>query len=255
MSWSDLVDTKSLTELERLSLLEEISDPFSIRNLDRLGVRPGWRCLEVGAGAGSIARRLGELTGPGNVVATDLSTKFLDPLADLGIEVLLQDVTTDDPPGEFDLIHTRYVLDHLPDRDDVLKRMASWLRPGGWLLVEAGTTAPELSSNPVVRRATEALNAVMSQSVGTHTTWARSLPLPLEAAGLSDCRAEGYILPAQGGSSMARWFSATYKLIEERALDSGLITRAELDAAYATLDSPSFVDYTWLVVAGWGRRV
>jgi SAM-dependent methyltransferase len=255
MSWSDLVDTKSLTELERLTLLEEISDPFSIRNLDRLGVRPGWRCLEVGAGAGSIARRLAELAGPGNVVATDLSTAYLDPLAELGIEVLRHDVTVDEAPGEFDLIHTRYVLDHLPERDETIKRMVSWLRPGGWLLVEAGTVAPELSSDPTVRRVMDGLAVIMSASVGTHVTWGRVLPLPLEAAGLSGCRSEGYISPAQGGSPMARWLKATMKLAEERAVDAGLLTRAEFEAAYATLDEPSFVDYTWLVVAAWGRRV
>src|SRR6266498_3847074 len=101
-------------------MLEEIFDPFSIRNLDRLGVREGWRCLEVGAGAGSIARWLGEIAGPGNVVATDLSTTYLEPLAERGIEVLRHDVTADDnpgAPGEFDLIHCRFVLDHLPLRD------------------------------------------------------------------------------------------------------------------------------------------
>jgi hypothetical protein len=48
--WNDLVDTKATAELERLAMLEKIFDPFSIRNLDRLGAGSGWRCLEVGAG-------------------------------------------------------------------------------------------------------------------------------------------------------------------------------------------------------------
>ena len=40
-------------EDHRLSLLERILDPLSRRRRDL--VRPGWRCLEVGAGRGSMA--------------------------------------------------------------------------------------------------------------------------------------------------------------------------------------------------------
>lgn len=254
MRWNDLVDTKATTELERLTLLEHVFDPFSIRNLDRLGVEPGARCLEVGAGAGSIARWLGELAGPGNVVATDLSTTYLAPLAERGIEVLRHDVTADPAPGEFDLIHCRFVLDHLPEREDAIKRMASWLNPNGWLLVECGTIAPELSSHPAVRHTLEALGSVLAKSIGTHPTWARTLPQPLRGAGLEDCRAEGLVLPAEGGSAFARWMAATVKLAETPALDTGLVTREEFDEAYAKYESPDFVDYTWMTIAAWGRR-
>jgi SAM-dependent methyltransferase len=252
--WNDLVDTRTTTELERLKVLEEIFDPFSLRNLERLGIRPGWRCLEVGAGAGSIARRMGELAGPGNVVATDVSTHYLAPLAETGIMVLRHDVTADQAPGEFDVIHCRFVLDHLPERDEAIKRMASWLKPDGWLLIEAGTTAPELSSHPAVRRAMEALNRVLSESIGTGTTWGRTLPLPLVAAGLVDVAAEGQTLPATGGSALARWLVATHKTIVQPAVASGVITQEELDEAFAVYESPSFVDYTWITVAAWGRR-
>ncbi|AHH99527.1 class I SAM-dependent methyltransferase [Kutzneria albida] len=64
--------------------------------------------------------------------------------------MLRHDVLVDPAPGEFDLIHSRFVLDHLPERQKALRRLVSWLRPGGVLLIEAGTTAPELSSVPLV---------------------------------------------------------------------------------------------------------
>lgn len=252
--WNEFVDTKARAEYERLTLLEDLFDPFTTRNLDRFDVRPGWRCLEVGAGAGSIARHLTDLAGPGNVVATDLSPDFLAPLAGAGVTVLRHDVTTDDAPGEFDLIHSRFVLDHLPEREKVIARMASWLRPNGWLLVESGTTMPEVSADPIVRKAMEALNAVLSRSVGTHTTWARCLPLPLEDAGLVQCQADALVIPARGGSPFARWLKATHQLVEEPAIGTGLITREELDEAFTRYEDPSFVDYTWMTVAAWGRR-
>lgn len=39
-------------ERERLAALERIWDPATFAFLAELGIRPGWRCLEVGAGAG-----------------------------------------------------------------------------------------------------------------------------------------------------------------------------------------------------------
>src|SRR5215467_6424019 len=40
------------------------------------------------------------------------------------------------PAGSFDLVHVRAVLMHIADRMTVLKKMASWLAPGGWLVAE-----------------------------------------------------------------------------------------------------------------------
>jgi SAM-dependent methyltransferase len=254
IGWNNFVDTQAQAEHRRLRLLQQTFDPFSFRQLADLGVRPGWQCLEVGAGAGSVAAKMAELAGPANVVATDLSQAFLGPLAELGVTVLHHDVTTDDAPGEFDLIHTRFVLEHLPDRAAVLKRLASWLKPGGWLLVEIGTTLPELSSHPATRRTMAVLSQVMTERVGTAPEWARSLPVPLEEAGLVDCAAEGMVLPARGGQPLAGWLMNTTKLVEEHALTTGLVTREVLDEAYATYDDPSFVDYTWMTVAARGRR-
>jgi hypothetical protein len=46
---------KDEMELNRLRLLERIFDPSTTRHLEIIGVADGWRCLEVGAGAGSMA--------------------------------------------------------------------------------------------------------------------------------------------------------------------------------------------------------
>ncbi|MEA5363102.1 methyltransferase domain-containing protein [Amycolatopsis sp., V23-08] len=254
IGWNNFVDTQAQAERRRLHLLEASFDPFSFRQLESLGVRPGWRCLEVGAGAGSVATRMAELAGPENVVATDLSLAFLGPLAESGVTVLHHDVTTDDAPGEFDVIHTRFVLEHLTERDAVIKRLASWLKPGGWLLIEIGATLPELSSRPATRQTMAALSRVMADRVGTDPDWARTLPVPLEAAGLADCAAEGVVLPARGGQPLAFWLKNTTKLVEEHALATGLVTREVLDEAYALYEDPSFVDYSWMTVGARGQR-
>ncbi len=253
-SWTAYVDTRTRVEHDRLTLLQEVFDPFTARLLDRVGVRPGWQCLEVGAGAGSVALMLADRAGAANVTATDMSTDFLAPLAETGIRVMYHDVTVDEPPGEFDLIHSRFVLEHLTRRDEAVRRMATWLRPGGWLVVECGTPVPELASRPAVGRALTALGALMATSVGTDPVWARRLPVPLEEAGLVDCHAEGHVVPARGGSALARWLTATHRLIEEPAVASGAVTAGELAEAYSSYADPSFVDYTWLTIGALGRR-
>jgi SAM-dependent methyltransferase len=254
LNWISYVETDSSAEHDRLRLLQEVFDGESEKLIDRAGVQPGWRCLEVGAGAGSVARLLADRAGAANVVATDMDTTLLAPLAERGVRVLRHDVTTDDAPGEFDLIHARLVLEHVARRDLALRRMVSWLRPGGVLVVEAATPMPELSSDPTVGRVLAAMADQFWRSVGTDPNWARTLPLPLEQAGLVDCTAAGHVIPARGGSAFARWLVETHKLVEPDLVSSGAVTAAELADAYAAYANPDFVDYTWLTIRALGRR-
>jgi SAM-dependent methyltransferase len=254
LNWTSHVDTTSPAEQDRLSLLQQLFDRDSENLLDRAGVQPGWQCLEVGAGAGSVAQILADRAGAANVTATDLDTKLLAPLAESGVRVLRHDVTTDDAPGEFDLIHARLVLEHVKQRDLALRRMASWLKPGGVLVIESATAMPEMSSDPTVGKALAALTDQFWRSIGTDASWSRTLPLPLEQAGLVDCTAEGKIIPARGGSPFARWMIETHRLIEQAAISNGTVTEADLAHTYAAYSNPAFVDYTWVTIRATGRR-
>src|SRR6202046_5508001 len=104
--------------LARLRSLEQWLDPATIRHPHARGVGGGWRCLEVAAGAGSVARWLcGQVCPGGDVVATDIDTRFLETHRETNLRVLRHDITADDlPPAAFDLVHCRLVLAHLPDR-------------------------------------------------------------------------------------------------------------------------------------------
>ncbi len=125
-------------ESRRLELLEQRLDPITTRRLERFGLPSGARCLDVGAGGGSIARWLCRHVGStGRVTATDLETDFLAAKPPPNLRVLRHDVTTDAFSEEsFDLVHVRTVLTHIGERMAPLRRMVSWLAPGGWLLVE-----------------------------------------------------------------------------------------------------------------------
>ena len=123
---------------ERFHALSDLYDGETIRSLQGVGVASGWRCLEVAAGGGSVARWLaGQVGSSGSVLATDLDTCFLESLAGPGIEVRRHDIVRDPlPDPAFDLVHARLLLVHLPERERALAKMVDALKPGGWLVCE-----------------------------------------------------------------------------------------------------------------------
>src|SRR6185369_6987501 len=134
-----LLDNARAEAGERFVWLAELFDGVTRGHFDRLGVRAGWRCWEVGAGGPSIPEALATAVGPtGYVLATDIDPAWLDPHG--GYEVRRHDIAADPPPATFDLVHARLVLVHVPDRAQALATMVAALRPGGWLLVEDADT-------------------------------------------------------------------------------------------------------------------
>ena len=55
-----MADVAFDTERERLDILETLNDPATFAWLAQLGISKGWRCLDVGAGGGSVARWMAE---------------------------------------------------------------------------------------------------------------------------------------------------------------------------------------------------
>ena len=132
-----VLDNAAAETEQRFASLESSYDPFTIRQLEEIGVAPGWRCLEVGGGGGSIARWLAERVGPqGQVVVTDINPRWLD-VDRPNIEMRRHDIVADGlESGAFDLAHERLVLQHLPGRRQALERMIGAVKPGGWVLFE-----------------------------------------------------------------------------------------------------------------------
>ena len=55
-----LLDNAAAEAQSRFWALESIFDEATFARVRRLGLRPGWRCLEIGAGGGSVARWLAD---------------------------------------------------------------------------------------------------------------------------------------------------------------------------------------------------
>jgi SAM-dependent methyltransferase len=96
------------------------------------------RVLDVGCGAGTLARRLATVVP--HVDGVDRSPEMLAEArrrAPANVDLHLADVMSADlPDGAYDAVVSSSVLHHLP-LADALPRMAGWLRPGGVLAAVA----------------------------------------------------------------------------------------------------------------------
>jgi 2-polyprenyl-3-methyl-5-hydroxy-6-metoxy-1,4-benzoquinol methylase len=240
-SWSD--------ERRRLELIERCSDPATTARLAELGVRDGWRCLDVGAGGGSIARWLRDQVGcEGKVVAVDLDVRFFEN--EPGIEARQLDILTDDlERDEYDLVHCRFLLHHLRDNQrHALQRMTAALRPGGVLLA----TEPYLGA--MLASPTEACTAMWrayhAAMPNADYAWAPSLPATMQAAGLTKVEACGIADLVQGGTQEAELLALSVEAVRPRISADATVVDAGIERLRdPTAFEPGIVWYT-----AWGYR-
>ncbi|HYZ93235.1 MAG TPA: methyltransferase domain-containing protein [Actinomycetota bacterium] len=246
-------------EFARLRKLEENRDPTTRRYLESLGIRKGWRCLEVGPGAGSIARWMAARVGrSGKVVAADINPRFLDDARIPNLEVRTHDITAGGiEERHYDLVHSRLVLMHIPEPLTALRRMVRALRPGGALLVEDGdllSVEVVTKSHPDADTFVHVMNAIRRHVESTHTfdmTFGRRLPNMLEEAGLTEIDNEVTLRVARGGDER---FRGPFDRYREAVLAKGDVTPKQWAIRDRCLDDPEFRWIGLAFVAAWGRR-
>lgn len=234
-------------ERRRLALLEAHHDPDSIAALERTGVGPGWRCLDVGAGSGSIARWL--LSRGADVLATDLDVSGLH-----GLDARAHDITSDEPlPGPFDLVHTRLLLLHLPSRADVARRLAGLTRPGGWVVAGDIDFTPVAMDEPTPAwERTWAAWRAATTAAGWDLACGPRLAALLAGAGLRDVEAASSPFSGPGGIAPLAILSLAFERLRPRLVAHGAADD-DVTAARAALEDPArrFVaPTTW---TAWGQ--
>lgn len=240
-------------QLVRLRTLECAFDPQSQTVFDLLNLPCKPDILELGAGAGSFTGWLTQRYPDAAVTATDIDTRFLTDIP--GIKVLTHNAVTDDfPVASFDVVHARALLCHLPQREDILTRAITWLRPGGWLVIEDVSLQPSLkTSHPLFRKVAQAGITLLTKSIGSDMLWADTLPARLRDRGLTNVEHrlfEGRI----GDNSPADTFWASTTLQAGPALlKLGLLTQDDLEAMTHLRADPTFTDTALTFVSAWGQ--
>jgi SAM-dependent methyltransferase len=253
-------DHRWAEERIRLSGLEIALDPGTRSHMTRLGVGPGTRCLEIGAGGGSVAFWLAERVAPnGTVVAMDLETDFLESEASgrRCLEVLRHDIMADPLPTGFDLVHARWLVEWLPDKRRALERMVAALRPGGVVLIEEPdfVTIYHGGESAALRSVFRAAMRHLEETTPVDCEYGRRALGDLTAAGLLNVEAEGRCPIVRGGHPLAASFlRLTLEKLRQPVLSAGHVTKAAFDEAVTALQDPAVTVVAPMTVAAWGWR-
>jgi SAM-dependent methyltransferase len=257
------------TEIARLQTQAAlIAEPTTLL-LQRGGIRPGMRVLDLGSGPGDVAFQVAKMIGPnGSVVGVDQDPAQIaaamqrrDEFGVANVDFRHGDARTFLDEQPFDAAVCRLLLVHLPDVVDVLAHHLRNLRPGGvFIAVDydvAGMRAlPEVE---LYSRLLEWLKAGFEYAHADVFVGMR-FPLLFEQAGFRDVGTLGlqaYWPPRT--SHAAAYLVGAVRAMKDAIVNSGVTTEEEIgldtleQRLGEALTSANAVFSLPTVVGGWGR--
>jgi len=255
-----LLRNAELETAERFAGLEAVFDPVTRGHLTRLGLAPGSRCLEVGAGSGSIARWMADQVGStGRVLAVDLDPRWCRREGREQLEVRDLDLVRQPiPAGPWDVIHERLVLQHIPERLVVLARLVDELAPGGVLLIEDFDTGEVRTvdragpNHELIVEMAQAFNRLLGTRGGANDFAANALRT-LRGHGLEGTGASGHVCVDQGGTGWATVQAANAHQVRDGLVAQGVASH-DIDRFLAVLADPDTIVGSSVLISAWGRR-
>ena len=228
-------------EEERLK--RQIADlaPDSDAQLERVGIKPGERVVDIGCGPGGVLHLLGKRVGPtGSVLGIDRSARFVDSARDFARDLGLKQVqvregdayNTGLPRKSFDGAHMRLVLVNVPRPELIVREMVSLVKPGGWVAsFEAAYSMPHITEPPApeysrLRAAYEAY--AHSEGIDLHI--GRKTRRLFREAGLTDVDVDAVLPVYPVGHSRRSTFRDFVNNVRDKLIDGGFISRAEFEA-------------------------
>jgi len=255
-----LLDNQQTQAGQRFDALSELFNPSTFRHMQSIGLSPGWRVWEVGAGSTSVPQWIAEQTDD-YVLATDIDTTWLNREG-AEFEVKTHDIgsgTRPLPGRQFDLVHARLVLVHVPERAEALATMIDALKPGGWILLEEADpglqplVCPDECGDAQVlaNKLKSAFRSLMADR-GVDLSFGRKLPRLLRSAGLTEVGADSFF--PMSGSACNELERATIEQIRERLVAADLATDGEIGQHLANIASGALDLATSPMVSAWARK-
>ncbi|MCM6778566.1 methyltransferase domain-containing protein [Nocardia sp. CDC159] len=242
-----------IDDADRLRVISGAADAPSRAVITALELPPAPTVLDIGAGNGSIARWVADTYPEGRVTALDKDIALLasEPVPG-NCTIVAADIADYTPePDSFDLVHARFVLAHLADRDRVCARALQWIRPGGYFVVTEPFSLGSCSRYPV---AAEVLGAYerYCEATGFDLTWARRVPAVMQAAGARVVEVRAAAGRLGGGTGVDRWQPLIARVAEE--LVAAGLDRVALDQFAALCADPETYDIPQVIMTVVGRR-
>jgi ubiquinone/menaquinone biosynthesis C-methylase UbiE len=250
-------------EIERLHIQGATMAPDAAVMLDRIGVAPGWHCLDFGCGPRGITDLLSQRVGnTGRVVGLDMNAAFLDHArknAPPNVEFVHGDAYHAAlPPGSFDLVHMRFVASTSGAPEPLIKEAARLARPGGIIALQEVDMAA-LNCYPT-HSAWETLKTALEgafTSAGADIRLGQRLFAIMRHAGLDDVQYRPFIIGVRLNDPMRDYLPSTVESLRGTIIGKHLLTEQALNAALAEcrnhLRDPDVVFTTYAVAQVWGR--
>jgi SAM-dependent methyltransferase len=245
-------------DLKRLLGVSEAMAETARTALRRSGIGPGWNVIECGCGpVGALTVLAGLVGDSGRVTGVDLNPAAVErarsaarSLGLANVQAAVADADDLDAAalgGPFDLAYTRLFLLHQPDAARTLARIATVVRPGGWIIAQEPLRDPTPRSFPGHDCLTPAWHMMADLVTGFSGSDAASDDLPRLAAdaGLEVVRVDGSFA-LDRPQRMFPIYAASLDAMRERGIAAGLVTAAEIDALVGPLKAAAGGDYGWV---------
>jgi SAM-dependent methyltransferase len=254
-------------EYRRLAVQSEVWDRATRRALDHVSRRLDASALDVGCGTGDVMRLIGErISRAGCVTGIDIDARVETLLARQQADrpdayrFVAADVTQIDsiPGAPFDLVFARLLLFHMADPVAVLKKLWSWVRPGGALLVMDYdiTGARSCPQHPAIERALRLIGDAFRRAQRDIEIGTRLPELFVEAGiGTPDgCEVSSVIIPGAPSTTMLCDVIASLRpsIVSALLSDAGSLDRLERELVQGKFDH-HFMRWPDMV-ATWKRK-
>jgi len=211
--------------------------------LARVGLAPGWACLDVGRGDGQVTIAMARAAGPsGRVVGVDADAEALELAraaggrADVSVEFVDEDATRPIATEAFDLAYARLVLSHLTDPAAAVRAMRAEVRPGGAVAVEdlfLGTLRSDPPA-PALDRLQEVYGATVRFHGGDPTIGPRLRAL-LSACGLEGVHERTVVNPTATVDEKL-FLAQLVRNMRASTLEAGAATEEQIDELEASVE-------------------
>jgi|KBSMisStaDraftv2_1062788.scaffolds.fasta_scaffold561739_1 ubiquinone/menaquinone biosynthesis C-methylase UbiE len=255
-------------ELGRLLTQAEAYEPQANWLLDQIGVRSGWRAIDIGCGPIGILNLLSQRVGPhGSVVGLEREARFVEmakaEVAKRGlcnVQMIEADaVATGLEKASFDLAHERLVMINIPARDALLTEMLSLLRPGGTVALEDVDNVSWLCqpAHPSWDILLTVFHTVFHAGGGDGFI-GRRLQVMLCAAGVQNIQIKVTVETPALGDYRRTHLISLIDSVRDKVIAMGLLNEVELkehrEALVCHLNDPATTVIDKLLVQSWGQK-
>ncbi len=256
-------------EYQRLRQQAKVWEASTMQILQRIGLREGMSCLDVGCGPGEAMRLMGETVGgSGHVTGLDVDGKLghemlevLKATMDSNFSFIEGDIEAiDEVAGQpFDLTFARIVLLHVQDPVSVLRKLYSWTKPGGYIVIQDyDFRTMDAYPKPEAYVEYEKVMFEVLHKAGRDTRIGHKLPAYFVDAGIGPpdgTDVAGHLMSLEQASGMVK---AVYRSVLPRALQLGITTEARSQAFFEEMNevpSERYYSFLWpLLIGAWKRK-